>query len=57
MTEIKNISIIGLGLIGGSIARGLKRSKNQIKISAYDKHEIILKALNDGTIDYGLNSV
>lgn len=57
MTEIKNISIIGLGLIGGSIAKGLKRSNNQTKISAFDKSEIIQKAIKDGTIDKELKSV
>jgi prephenate dehydrogenase len=40
---VTNISIIGLGLIGGSIAKGLKRSNEQIKILAYDKPEIIHK--------------
>ena len=57
MSVIKNISIIGLGLIGGSIAKGLKRGSTQIKILAYDKPEVIKKALIDGTIDYGLKSV
>jgi prephenate dehydrogenase len=52
-----NISIIGLGLIGGSIAKGLKRSNDQIKILAYDKVEVIQKAVSDGVIDSGLNSI
>ena len=57
MGLVTNISIIGLGLIGGSIAKGLKRSNEKIKILAYDKPEIIQKALNDRTIDIGLKTV
>lgn len=54
--SIKNISIIGLGLIGGSIAKALKKSKNTFEISAFDKDEILSKALSEKTIDKKLSS-
>ena len=51
MTQKKVIGIIGLGLIGGSIARALKRKNNYV-IYAYDRQETYLKsALKDGIID------
>ena len=52
-----NISIIGLGLIGGSIAKGLKKSEVDIYISAYDKAEVIGRAIADGTINSSLKSI
>ena len=54
MSEIvaKRILILGLGLIGGSIARGLKQANNEIFISACDREEEDLnQALADGVID------
>lgn len=51
------ISIIGLGLIGGSIARGLRRNRPGITIQALDKPEICKKALADHVIDIELNSL
>jgi len=51
MTHKKVIGIIGLGLIGGSIARALKRRNNYV-IYACDKQETYLSlALKDGIID------
>lgn len=44
-------------MIGGSIAKGLKKSDPDIFISAYDKDEIISKGLEDGAIDERLNSI
>ena len=55
---IKNISIIGLGLIGGSIAKALKASGKDFSISAYDKNkEILKKALKEKVINAELSSV
>lgn len=48
---MKNIGIIGLGLIGGSIARAIKEKTN-IKITAANRSESSLaEALADGVID------
>ncbi|MCB9209071.1 MAG: prephenate dehydrogenase/arogenate dehydrogenase family protein [Ignavibacteriales bacterium] len=55
--EIKNISIIGLGLIGGSIAKALKNSNNNFFISAFDKEDVLLTALHDKVIDKSLKSI
>lgn len=55
--KIKNISIIGLGLIGGSIAKALKKTDLDLTISALDKDEVLTKALEDKTIDEKLSSI
>ncbi|MCX6151928.1 MAG: prephenate dehydrogenase/arogenate dehydrogenase family protein [Ignavibacteriales bacterium] len=54
---MKNISIIGLGLIGGSIAKGLKKSNSLIRIHAFDKPEVTARAITEGMIDAALNSI
>jgi prephenate dehydrogenase len=54
---MKTISIIGLGLIGGSIAKALKNSDNSLHISAYDFPEIIDKALSQSVIDKKLTKI
>jgi len=54
--KIKTISIIGLGLIGGSVAKALKKSKFDFSISAFDKPEILSKAIDENVIDLKLNS-
>jgi prephenate dehydrogenase len=51
-----SISIIGLGLIGGSIAKALRQSAG-IKISAYDTNEVLLTAYSLGVIDKKLENV
>ena len=57
MTQNKiNISIIGLGLIGGSIAKALKNSSQAIFISAYDKKEVLDKAVKEKVIDQKLKN-
>ena len=48
------ISIIGLGLIGGSLAKAVKHADQSIFISAFDRPEIIKKAFNEKVIDEGL---
>ncbi len=52
-----NIAIIGLGLIGGSIAKGLKGHNQSFRISAYDKYKILDKAISQNIIDKKLNSI
>lgn len=54
--KIKNISILGLGLIGGSIAKALKKTGSEFSISAFDKDEILDTAIKDGVIDHKLVS-
>jgi len=56
---IKKVTIIGLGLIGGSIAKALKKSSLKIEISGIDNSEISQAALNEGSIDsaIGLNEI
>lgn len=52
------ISFIGLGLIGGSIARGLKRFNPQIKIMAYTRTKAKLEqAKADGIVDVILDGI
>jgi prephenate dehydrogenase len=51
MKKIKTISIIGLGLIGGSIAKSLKNSKSEILIWGFDQDYISAKALELKIID------
>ena len=55
--EIKNISIIGLGLIGGSIAKAIKKLSYNFVVSAFDKPEVLTKALNENIINSKLNSI
>ena len=52
------IGFIGLGLIGGSIARGLKRADKTIEIMAYMRTRAKLEAAKaDGTIDVILDGI
>lgn len=47
-----HIGFIGLGLIGGSIARALRENISEIRITAYDVNTATLEAaLKDGVID------
>lgn len=55
--QIKKISIIGLGLIGGSIAKALKNSQTNFEITAFDKPEILDKAIAESVIDHKSSSV
>ena len=45
LLNINNIAIIGLGLLGGSIGKAIKKSNAQIEVSAFDKNDIINKAI------------
>jgi len=51
------ISIIGLGLIGGSLAKTLKNSKQEIEISGFDKDSVSNHALKLKIIDRKINSI
>jgi prephenate dehydrogenase len=55
--SIKNISIIGLGLIGGSIAKALKYINSPIIIKGFDHPLVLDEAMNDGIIDGSLKTV
>lgn len=57
MTDM-NIAFIGLGLIGGSVARGLKRSHPDITIMAYMRTRSKLEqAKKEGTVDIILDGI
>lgn len=51
--SFNKISIIGVGLIGGSLGLALKVKKPNFKIIGIDKQEIIEKAIAQGAIDEG----
>ncbi len=53
---MNNIAIIGLGLIGGSIAKSIKNNNLDITISAFDNSDILDFAIREKTIDKKLNS-
>lgn len=55
--KIKSVSIIGLGLIGGSIAKSLKVSNLPLSVNAYDHPDVLDLALEDKVIDRKLNSI
>ncbi|MCF8242066.1 MAG: prephenate dehydrogenase/arogenate dehydrogenase family protein [Melioribacteraceae bacterium] len=54
---VRHVSIIGLGLIGGSIAKGLKKSLPELIISAFDSKSVLNQGIDDGSIDKALDSV
>lgn len=54
---IKSVSILGLGLIGGSIAKALRKANSDIFISAFDLPEVLAIALEENVIDKKLKSV
>lgn len=51
------ISIIGLGLIGGSIAKSIRRTGIECHINAFDKSEVTSAAINEGIINGSLTLV
>ena len=55
--EIKKIAIIGLGLIGASLAKAIKHTKPEIEISAFDFPEVLNEGLSDKVIDTALDSI
>ena len=54
--DIKSISFIGLGLIGGSLAKAIKKAHPEIELSAYDKNETLTLAFDDGIISKKLGT-
>lgn len=57
MTD-STIGFIGLGLIGGSIARGIKRARPEVKIMAYMRSRSRLEqAKRDGIVDVILDGI
>jgi len=55
--NINHISIIGLGLIGGSIAKAIKNSDENYLITAYDKDQVLENALTENVINKKLQSI
>lgn len=53
---VQSIAILGLGLIGGSLAKAVKSTCNNITVSAFDKKDVLWNALNDQSIDHSLES-
>ena len=55
---MKNILILGLGLIGGSLAKAIKESELEYRIHAYDPDQLSLEnALNDKSIDVAIDQI
>lgn len=54
---IERVVIIGLGLIGGSIAKALRKTELKLEISAFDKKEVLDAAIKDGAIDVALGGI
>ena len=54
---MQKIAIIGLGLIGGSIAKALKQSKVKFDIAGFDKDRVMEQAISEKVIDKKLNSI
>ena len=53
-----HIGFIGLGLIGGSIARALRENRPEVKITAYDVNTATLDAaIKDGVIDQAAEQI
>jgi prephenate dehydrogenase len=52
-SDFKKITIIGVGLIGGSLGLALKKKNPKFKITGIDKLEIIEKVIARGAIDEG----
>ena len=54
---IRQIAIIGLGLIGGSLALAIKKHNNHVVIRGYDFPEVLSKARERNAIDRACSSV
>jgi prephenate dehydrogenase len=54
--SLNRIAILGLGLIGGSFAKAIKQSNQNIIIAAFDRDEVLNRALSDKVIDEKLTS-
>src|SRR5918993_4944268 len=49
----RRIAIVGLGLIGGSIALAIRERWPAIRVLGVDRHSVIAHALGSGAIDRG----
>ena len=55
---MKSILILGLGLIGGSLANAIKESELEDRIYAYDPDQLSLEnALKDRSIDEAVDEI
>jgi len=54
---IQSCAIIGLGLIGGSIAKSIKKNKPEIEISAFDFDDVLDAAKSLNIIDKKLSKI
>ena len=53
MPKFNNILIVGLGMMGGSLCKSIKKNKLSKKISAFDKdHDVLSCALKNKIINY-----
>ncbi len=50
---IQRVTILGIGLIGGSFARALRKYTTDIHIVGWDRAEVIVEARKSGAIDEG----
>lgn len=56
--EIKTIGFIGLGLIGGSIAKAIRRVRPETQLIAYNRsRESLVAALEDGTLNQASDTI
>ena len=56
--EIKTVGFVGLGLIGGSIAKAIKAFHPEIQIMAYMRTtDTLIEAANGGTVDIACTAV
>ncbi len=51
--EIKNVTIIGLGTLGGSLGLAIKKFSPEIIVTGIDKASVLVRAKNLGAIDNG----
>jgi len=56
-TGFKKITIIGCGLIGGSIGLALRKNSYSGEITGIDREEVIEKAIHRGAIDFGSEQI
>lgn len=54
---IKNVGVIGLGLIGGSLALALKKHDKEIRIAGFDFPDVLDKATERNAIDVRCTSL
>ena len=54
MPHLKNITIIGVGIIGGSLGMALKRKVHDVKVTGVDNAKTLSEAKALGAIDEGV---